>query len=57
MPTLSQLRRRVDALKRKYASKLAVVRLRHLAEDFSQQWAREVAECAPPLNPIPLSGE
>ena len=47
MPTLSQLRRRVDALKRKYASKLAVVRLRHLAEDFSQQWAREVAECRP----------
>ena len=37
MPTLSQLRRRVDALQRKYARELAFVRLRRLAEEHALQ--------------------
>ena len=47
MLTLSQLRRRVDALKRKYAKELAVVRLRRPAEEHSLQWARDVADRKP----------
>ena len=47
MTTLSQLRRRVDALKRKYARELAVVRLRRQAEEFSHRWARDVADRKP----------
>ena len=54
MPTLSQLRRRVDALKRKYAKELAVVRLRRLAQEFSHQWARDVAERRPAPQPQPF---
>ena len=38
MYSLSQLRRRVDALQRKLALPLAVVRLRPLAEDFINEW-------------------
>ena len=50
MYSLSQLRRRVDALRRKCAKELAVVQLRPLAEDFSQQWAVALS------NRSPLSG-
>ena len=35
MNTLSALRRRVDALLRKYAKEVAVVRLRRLADEYS----------------------
>ena len=54
MPTLSQLRRRVDALKRKYARELAVVRLRRLADEFSHQWTRDVGERKPAPQPQPF---
>ena len=37
--SLSQIRNRINALRRKYALPLAVYRLRPLAEEFSQQWA------------------
>ncbi len=47
MLTLSQLRRRVDALKRKYAKELAVVRLRRLADQYSQQWACDISDRKP----------
>jgi len=33
--TISQLRRRIDALKRKLAPQLAIIKLRRLAEDIS----------------------
>ena len=47
MYTLSQIRRRVDALKRKYATELTVVRLYPLAEEFSLLWTRCVADGQP----------
>ena len=47
MYTLSQIRRRVDALKRKYATELTVVRLYPLAEEFSLLWTCAVAEGHP----------
>ncbi len=37
--SLHHLRRRVDALRRKLAPELAVIRLRRLAEEFCDQWA------------------
>ena len=36
--TLSQIRRRVDALKRKFAPELAIIRLRRIAEAVSDHW-------------------
>ena len=47
MYTLSQMRRRVDALKRKYATELTVVRLYPLAEEFALLWACAVADGQP----------
>ena len=44
MYTLSQLRRRVDALKRKYALELSVNRFHSLAEEFSLEWTRAVGD-------------
>ena len=40
--SLSQIRRRVDTLKRKLAVSLAVVQLRPIAEDFCNEWALAV---------------
>ena len=37
--SLSQIRNRINALRRKYAIPLAVYGLRPLAEEFCQQWA------------------
>ncbi len=37
--SLSQIRNRINALRRKYAIPLTVYRLRPLAEEFCQQWA------------------
>ena len=36
--TLSQIRRRVDALKRKFATELAIIRLRRIAEAVADDW-------------------
>ena len=54
MYSLSQIRRRVDALKRKFAIELAIVRLFPLAEDFSLHWAAEVTDHrpAPEIHPF-----
>ena len=54
MPTLSQLRRRVDALERKYAKELAVVRLRRLADEFSHQWTNALYQRRPTPQPQPF---
>ncbi len=36
--TLSQIRRRVNALKRKFAPELAILKLRHIAEAVADDW-------------------
>ena len=36
--TLSQLRRRIDALKRRFARELAIIKLRRIAEAVSDDW-------------------
>ncbi len=36
--TISQLRRRIDALKRKFAPELAILKLRRIAESISDDW-------------------
>ena len=36
--TISQLRRRIDALKRKFAPELAILKLRRIAEAVSEEW-------------------
>ncbi len=36
--TISQLRRRIDSLKRKFARELAIIRLRRIAEAVSDDW-------------------
>jgi len=44
MYTLSQIRRRVDALKRKYATDLTIIRLRPLAEEFCFLWTEAITD-------------
>ena len=36
--TISQIRRRIDALKRRFARELAIIKLRRIAESVSDQW-------------------
>ena len=36
--TISQLRRRIDALKRKFARELAIIKLRRIAESVADAW-------------------
>ena len=36
--TISQLRRRIDALKRKFAPELAIIKLRRVAEAVADDW-------------------
>ena len=36
--TISQLRRRIDALKRQFAPELAILKLRRIAEAVSDEW-------------------
>ncbi len=36
--TISQLRRRIDALKRRFARELAIVKLRPIAESVADDW-------------------
>ena len=51
---MNDLRRRVNALRRKMARKLAVVRLRRLADEFSLQWAAAIADRRPALESHPF---
>ena len=36
--TISQIRRRIDALKRKFAHELAIIKLRRIAEAVADDW-------------------
>ena len=36
--TISQIRRRIDALKRKFARELAIIKLRRIAESVADDW-------------------
>ena len=36
--TISQIRRRIDALKRKFAPELAIIKLRRIAEAVADEW-------------------
>ena len=49
--TFSQLRREVDSLMRKYATELAVHRLRPVADEYCDQWQELIAEKKLPPNP------
>ena len=44
---MNDLRRRVNALRRKMARALAVVRLRPLAQEFCAQWDRALSDSRP----------
>ena len=48
MNTLSAVRRRVDAIRRKLAPYLAILRVRRLANEYSLQWTVAVADRQPP---------
>ena len=50
--TLSQMKREVNALKRKYARALIVVRLRRLATEFCDEWEANQLEGKPPMQDI-----
>ena len=50
--TLSQIKREVNALKRKYAKALAVVRLRRLAQEFCDEWDANRVEGKPAMQAI-----
>ena len=39
--TISQLRRRIDALKRKFAREIAIIKLRRVAEAIADDWDPE----------------
>ena len=54
MNELSSLRRRVDALLRKYAREIAIVRLTRLAREFSLQWTVAVADHQSPPESHPF---
>ena len=47
MYSLSALRRRVDAIRRKLAPFLAILRVRRLADEYSLQWTVAVADQQP----------
>ena len=48
MYTISQIRRRIDALKRKYAADLTIIRLRPLAEEYCLLWTEALSEGSNP---------
>ena len=55
--TLSEIKREVRALNRKYAAALAVVRLRRAAREFCDEWEATREEKSPPPTPSrPTSG-
>ena len=45
--SLSHIRSRIEALERKFADAITVVRARRVAEEMCHQWARNVAERQP----------
>ncbi len=55
--TLSQIRREIEALKRKYANELAILRLRRQAEEVCHQWERAVSDQQEPPQPHAVVGK
>ena len=54
MYSLSEIRRQVDALRRRLAPELAVLRLRKLATEFCCQWDTAIANHQPAPAPHPF---
>ena len=54
--TLAQIRNRIQALQRRYALPLAVIRLRPYATQFCHQWAVAQDSSSPSPRPLPSSG-
>ena len=54
MYSLSEIRRQVDALRRRLAPELAVLRLRKLAEEFCCQWDTAIANHRQTPEPHPF---
>ena len=38
--TISQIRRRINALKRRFATELTIIKLRRIAESVADDWER-----------------
>ena len=55
--TLGQIRSQIEALKRKYAKELAIVRLRRQAEEICDQWERAVSDQQDPPQPHAVVGK
>ena len=51
-PSLGQIRRQIKALQRRFARKLAVVSVRRVADEISEQWAIVVANQKPRPDPF-----
>ena len=54
--TLGQIRREIEALKRKYAKELTILRLRRQAEEVCDQWERAVNDQQEPPQPHAVVG-
>ena len=54
MMTLSQIRKEVNAIKRKYAKEIAIFRLRRVAEDIYNDYARAVGDRQDPPKPLDI---
>ena len=54
MYSLSEIRRQVDALRRRLAPELAVLRLHKLAKEFRFQWDTAIANHQPAPEPHPF---
>ena len=50
--TISQLRRRIDSLKRQCARELAIIRLLRIAEAVANDWGRSQPPDPPRLYPV-----
>ena len=51
-PSLGQIRRQIKAVQRRFARELAVVRLRRVADQISEQWAIAAANKKPRPDPF-----
>ena len=54
MLPLSQIRKEVDALKRKYAKEIAIYRLRRVSEEIYNDYARAVGDRQYPPKPLEI---
>ena len=50
--TISQLRRRIDALKRQFARQLAIIKFLRIAEAVADDWGRSQPPDPPRLYPV-----